>query len=226
MAIPYAPIRIVIADDHPIFLDGFIGTINKRAADKIRIVGEANNGEELLSEVRLKKPDIVVTDITMPVMNGLEASRVINQNFINIGVIALTIHEETELIYEMFETGAKGYLIKNAHYREVIEAIESVHKGEMYYCSTSSTQLIKKIGPSKYNHYKKNNSITFCDIEIRIMRLICKQLTTKEIADEMKMSTRTIEQYSHRLKEKIEAKNMVGIALYAIKNGIVSLNEI
>lgn len=222
----YSPIRIVIADDHPLFIEGFVSTINKKATDKIKIVGEANNGKELVDEVDQKKPDVVITDISMPVMDGLQASRYINQTYQNVGIIALTMHDDPELICEMFETGAKGYLIKNANYKEVIEAIETVYRGEMHYCSTSSTRLIKKIGPSKYNNYKKNNSISFCDIEIKIMKLICKQITTKEMADEMYMSTRTIEQYIHRIKEKIEAKNMVGIALYSIKNGIVGLHEI
>ena len=167
----------------------------------------------------------MVTDIAMPVMDGIEASKRITNRFSYVKVIALSMHVEAEMIYDMFEAGAKGYLIKNTAPVEVVEAIETVYKGEMHYCSTSSVSLIKKIGPSKYNHYNKKN-ISFSNIEINIMKLICKQFITKEIADQLNMSIRTVEEYSHKIKEKIDARNMVGIALYAIKHNIVSLQEI
>jgi DNA-binding NarL/FixJ family response regulator len=126
----------------------------------------------------------------------------------------------------LFETGARGYLTKSADIAEIIEAVKTVHAGDMYYCSSSSISLIKKIGPGKYNHYKKNTAIHFTEREVQLIRLICFQLTTKEIAHKMKISTRTAEEYSSNIKQKIDAKSNVGIALYALKNNIVSANEI
>lgn len=221
-----AAIRVVIADDSPVFRNGLIHSINLERYQPIHIVGEATNGEGLIKEVEVKRPDIALTDLRMPLMDGFEASRIINKKFPSTSVIAMTMLNDEESIYQMFETGAKGYLTKDVDVQEIVEAVKTVYSGKMYYCSTSSVSLIKKIGPGKYNHYKKNASIHFTEKEIHLIRLICFQLTTKEIADKMKISPRTVEEYIHNIKEKIDAKNTAGIALYALKNNIVSANEI
>jgi len=221
-----SPIRLVIADDSPVFRKGLIHSLNLEKHQTIHIVGEGHCGESLIKEVERKQPDIALTDLKMPVMDGFEASRIINKNFPSTSVIALSFFSDDESIYKMFETGAKGYLTKNADVGEIIEAVKTVYAGDMYYCSSSSISLIKKIGPSKYNHYKKNTAIRFTEREIQLIRLISFQLTTKEIADKMKISTRTVEEYSRNIKDKIDAKNTVGIALYAYKNNIVSASEI
>jgi two-component system, NarL family, response regulator NreC len=220
------PIRLVIADDSPVFRKGLVHLINSERHQCIHIVGEAHNGENLIKEVEKSQPDIALTDLRMPLMDGFEASSIINKKFSSTSVIALSFFNDDESIYKMFETGAKGYLTKNADVAEIIEALKTVYAGEMYYCSSSSISLIKKIGPSKYNHFKKNTAISFTGREIQLIRFICFQLTTKEIADKMKISSRTVEEYSHNIKEKIDAKNTVGIALYALKNNIVSAIEI
>jgi two-component system, NarL family, response regulator NreC len=221
-----AAIRVVIADDSPVFRNGLIHSINLERYQQIHIVGEASNGENLIKEVDMQRPDIALTDLRMPLMDGFEASRIISKNFSSTSVIALSMLGDEESIYQMFETGAKGYLTKDVDVQEIIEAIKTVYAGDMYYCSTSSLSLIKKIGPSKYNHYKRNTAIRFSERELLLIRLICRQLTTKEMAHKMKISPRTIEEYSHNIKEKIDAKNTVGIALYALKNNIVSESEI
>jgi DNA-binding NarL/FixJ family response regulator len=221
-----SPIRLVIADDSPVFRKGLIHSIHLEKQQPIHIVGEGHNGESLINEIEKKQPDIVLTDLKMPLMDGFAASRIINKKFPSTSVIALSFFSDDESIYKMFETGAKGYLTKNAEVGEIIEAVKTVYGGDMYYCSSSSVSLIKKIGPGKYNHYKKNTTIRFTEREIELIRLISFQLTTKEIAGKMKISTRTVEEYSRNIKEKIDAKNTVGIALYAFKNNIVSASEI
>jgi DNA-binding NarL/FixJ family response regulator len=219
-------IRLVIADDSPVFRKGLIHSITLGGYPSFHIIGEANNGENLIKEIERKQPDIALTDIRMPSMDGFEASRIINKKFSSTSVIALTMFNDEESIYKMFESGAKGYLTKDADVDEIVEAVKTVYEGEMYYCSRSSMSLIKRIGPTKYNHYKKSTVVRFTEREIQLIRLICFQLTNKEIADKMKISSRTVEEYSHNIKEKIDAKNAVGIALYALKNNIVSANEI
>jgi len=219
------PIRLIIADDHAIYRNALKSFIPQKDAS-INIVGQAASGEELIKEVQMKKPDIVLTDIQMANMSGCEACDIINKRFPCTSVIALSMYNDPQIIYKMFEKGAKGYLTKNSELDEVVEAINTVYSGELYYCSTSSMSLIKKIGPSRYNQYIKNREVDFTPKEIELMRYICIQLTTKEIADKMKISSRTVEEYSHNIKEKIEAKNLVGIALYAVKNHLVNLNEI
>jgi len=218
-------IRLVIADDHSIVRKALMIFLPQHDSS-IHIVGEARNGEELIKEVERKKPDIVLTDIQMPVMNGSDASRIINKRFSLVSVIAITMFSDTDIIFKMFETGAKGYVTKNAEIEEIAEAINTVYLGEMYYSAHSSINLVKKIGSSKYNQYKKNENIYFTERELQLIKLICLQLTTKDIAGKMKISPRTVEEYIQNIKQKIDAKNMVGIALYALKNNIVSANEI
>jgi DNA-binding NarL/FixJ family response regulator len=226
MRFNYPPIKIVISDDHELFREGLTNVINKKSKGRIEIVGEAGNGAKLVKLVEQKKPDVVVTDIMMPEMNGFDACRAITKKFPDIGVIALSMLEDTEAFYDMLEAGAKGYLVKNSPAPEIVDAIETVHKGEMYYCSVSSKSLIRKIGNSVHNRFKLSNTIQFSDTERNIVKAICKQKTTKEIAHELHLSEKTIEQYSKKIKEKTDAKNLVGIALFAIKNKIVDMKDI
>src|SRR5689334_20329009 len=137
----YSRIRIVIADDHEIFRDGFKTMLQKLAEKEIEIVGEASNGKQLLQEVEKHNPDVVVTDIRMPLMNGLEATKLLRQNFSCIPVIALTMFDEDSLIYSMVEAGARGYLLKNTNSEEIVRAIQIVNSGEIYYSNTTSRKL-------------------------------------------------------------------------------------
>lgn len=218
-------IRLVIADDHAIYRKALACFLPQKNPS-IKIVGQASNGEELIKEAKRSRPDIILTDIQMPVIDGHEASRIISKKLSFISVIALTMFSDADIIFKMFEAGVKGYVTKNSEIDEIAEAVNTVFLGDMYYCASSSTDLIKKIGPSKFNHHRKNETTRFTERELQLMKLICQQLTTKEIADKMKISARTVEEYSQNIKQKIDAKNMVGIALYALKNDIVSANEI
>ena len=220
------PIRLAIADDHELFRDGLKLMLNKYAKGLIEIVIEAENGEQLLNEVEKEKPDVVLTDIKMPIMDGMEASRTISKRFPDIGIIAFSTFDESYMVFDMLEVGAKGYLVKNTPRDEIIDAIQIVSQGSMYYCNSTSRSLIRLIAPSQHNHFKHTNQISFVPNEIAIIKLICQQLTTKEIADRLHLGIRTVEDYSKRIKEKIDAKNLVGIALFAVKNHIVKLSEI
>ncbi|MET0242168.1 MAG: response regulator transcription factor, partial [Flavitalea sp.] len=189
-------IRIVMADDHEIFRDGFRLMISRQ--DDIQLVGEAGDGKELVELVATLRPDVVVTDIKMPRMDGIEAAKTILQNHPDIGVIGLSMFDEEDLIIDMLEAGAKGYLLKNADKHEVAEAIRTVYQEEPYYCKHTSARLAQMIAKSKFNPYKKNKKIEFSEREIEIIRLICQELTNKEIADQLFLSIRTVEGY--RLK--------------------------
>lgn len=125
----YTTINIVLADDHELIRDGF-GVLIKKMPD-IKLIGEAKNGKELLEVVRELKPDVVVTDIKMPEMDGIEATKLLTKEFPEIGIIALSMFDEKNLIAEMFEAGAKGFLLKNAQKDEIIEAIKAVNRGSI-----------------------------------------------------------------------------------------------
>jgi DNA-binding NarL/FixJ family response regulator len=213
-----APIRVVMADDHEIFRDGFRLTISR--AKNIQLVAEASDGLELVQMVKEYRPHVVITDIKMPRLDGIEATRRILAAFPQLPVIGLSMFDEEDLVLEMIDAGAKGYLVKNADKHEVIEAINTVYKGESFYCKQTSTRLAMVIAKRSHQHGLRKETATFTDKEIEIIQLICQEFTTKEIGEKLFMSTRTVDGYRTRLLEKMDVKNSVGIVIYAIQNGI------
>ena len=212
-------IKIILADDHEIFRDGFKSMLRKQPS--IEMIGEAANGDELVKLTRQLLPDVVVTDIKMPKMDGLEAAKIIAREFPRIGIIALSMIDEESQIIDTMEAGAKGYLLKNAHKNEIVNAINAVYDGEVYYCNETSSKLSRLIAANeKIPFIRKKEKIEFSDKEIDVILLICEQLTNKEIAQRLNLSIRTIEGYRDRIQEKIGARNAAGIVVYAIKNNI------
>jgi DNA-binding NarL/FixJ family response regulator len=217
----YTPVRIVLADDHEIFREGFNTLLNKQT--DIELIGEAENGEDLVDLAGKLLPDVILTDIKMPRMDGIEATRKIISLFPQIYVIALTMFDEDNLIIDMLESGAKGYLLKNAHKNEVFDAIRTVYQGGSYFCKDTSPKLLQLISKSKYNPYKEVDREIFTGKEIEVIRFICQEFSNKEIAEQLHLSVRTIEGYRERIQEKMKVKNGVGIAVFAIKNGIYKI---
>jgi len=217
----YAPIRIVLADDHEIFRDGFNGLLKKQ--DEIKLIGEASNGQELVNITGKLLPDVVLTDIRMPVMDGIEATKIITERHPQIFVIALSMFNDDNLVIDMMEAGAKGYLLKNAHKSEIIDAIKTVNRQEIYYCKQTSDKLIKMMANSRFNPYKDKLGQSFTDKEIEVIKLICQQYSNKEMSEHLHFSVRTIEGYRTRIQEKMQVKNSAGIVVYAIKNNIYQL---
>lgn len=218
---PNTIIKVVLADDHEIFRDGFNVMLKKQ--EDIELVGEAANGEELIEQVQKLKPDVVITDIKMPLLDGIEATRILTARWPDLGIIALSMSDEENLIMDMLEAGAKGYLIKNAHKNEIFDAIKCVYRNEVYYCNQTSGKLIKMLANSNHAPYKKEIKPTFTKKEIEIIQLICTESSNKEIANKLDLSVRTIEACRERIQEKTGAKNMVGIVVYAIRNGIYKI---
>lgn len=211
-------IRVVMADDHEIFRDGFKLMLSKHK--DIQLVAEAENGRELIELVGLHSPDVVVTDIKMPILDGIEATKAIKSKFPEIGIIGLSMFDEDDLIIEMMDAGALGYLLKNADKDEVSAAIHAVFRGDHYYCRSTHAKMMQLISKSRYNPYSKREKITFSEKEIEVIQFICMEHTNKEIADKMNVSVRTVEGYRLRILERMQAKNTVGLVLYAIKHGI------
>ena len=211
-------INVIMADDHEIFRDGFRLMLSK--SPFIKLLAEAENGRELVKLTEALKPDVVITDIKMPVIDGIEAARIIREKFPHIGIIGLSMFDEEDLILEMLDAGALGYLIKNADKDEVADAIKTVYKGEHYYCRTTSHKLAHMIARSKSHNMGKREKVEFTDKEIEVIQLICKELTNKEIADQLFLSVRTVEGYRQRILERMLVKNTVGLVVYAINHGL------
>jgi DNA-binding NarL/FixJ family response regulator len=209
-------IRIVIADDSPIFLGGIHLMIAKQK--ELRLAAEACDGKELLQLVKQEKPDIVITDIEMPVMNGIEATKILKAEFPAIGILALTMYGEDHFIKDMLEAGADGYLLKNASKEEVLTAVKAVYEGHNYFCNATTPRMAKMI--SHANMLSKQPKVEFTEKETDIIRLICEQYGSKEIADKTSLTYRTVEKYRAIILEKTQSKNMAGVVVYAIRHGL------
>ena len=218
-----APIRVVLADDHEIFRDGLKLMLSK--FNNIKLEGDASNGRELIKLVDAAKPDIVITDIKMPLMDGVEATKYIMQHHKEIGVIALSMFDEISLIIEILEAGASGYLVKDCDKAEIKDAIEKVYNKEQYYCRHTGNKLMQVMARNAKKNDKKNTVLSLSDKEKEIVQLICKQYTTKEIGEQLFMSPRTVEGYRLKILEKLEAKNTAGIVIAAIKQGLYIPDE-
>ncbi len=221
----YSNINIVIADDHEIFLDGLSLMLSRQ--EGFKVCGRASNGQQLLEIVNREKPDIVLTDIRMPVVDGIQSTKQILAAHPGIGVIALSMFDEENLVIEMLEAGAKGYLLKNAHKNEIIDAVISVYQNKNYYCSQTSFLLASMIVRSKFNPYAHQQTpVVLNDREKTIIQMICEQKTTQEIADKIYLSKRTVEGYRVKILEKIQAKNIAGVVIFALKNNIIKEEDV
>lgn len=214
----YTRIRLILADDHEIFRDGF--RVMLRKYSEIELVNEAADGRELIRQVREHTPDVVITDIKMPVMDGVEATKILKREFPDLPIIALSMFDEENLIVDMLESGAKGYLLKNAPKEEIITAVNTVYKGQPYFSMHTSNKLAQIIAKSSFHPYKKAVRPDFSDKEIEIIKMICKEMSNKEIAAELNLSVRTVEGYREKIQEKMNVRNIAGIVIYAIKNDI------
>jgi DNA-binding NarL/FixJ family response regulator len=221
---PNYPIRILIADDHPIFRDGLKLLLKKIESNTAYLVGEAENGEELLEITSKAHPDIIITDIQMPLMDGIEATRRIKKINSNIQIIALSMFNEDHLVVDMLEAGASGYLLKNTTKKELEQALRIVHEGGVYFTPEASVHLTKTIKQTaKPNKAAKLPKLS--DREIEIIHLICKGKTNKEIASELYLSRRTIESHRENIYEKTETHSSAQVAIYAIRNNIIDVNK-
>ncbi|MBC7903836.1 MAG: response regulator transcription factor [Gemmatimonadaceae bacterium] len=217
-------ISLVIADDHEIFRDGLALMLSKQK--HFELVGQAEDGNELMEIAAEKLPDVILTDIKMPRMDGIDATRRLLAVYPKMKFIALSMFDEENLIVEMLEAGAKGYLLKNADKTEIIEAIEQVAAGHSFYCKHTSIKLASMIVKSKFNPYRKVEPVVFSDRELEVIRLICRQDTTQQIGDKLFLSKRTVEGYRTRILEKMNVRNTAGVVIYALKNGLVKEEEL
>ena len=213
-------IQLAIADDHEVYRDGLKALLE--SSEEFEIVAEASTGKQLVLLCEEKAPDVVLTDIMMPVMDGIKATLFLAEHLPSVRVIALSMFNQDHLILDMLNAGASGYLIKNAHKKEIIEAIYSVYKNKPYYCSSTSYKLARLIGNSQFGP-KTKQKIFFSEKEMEIIKLICEEKTSKEIGDKLNMSARTAEEYRYRIREKMGVKGTAGMVIYAIKNDLFRL---
>ena len=215
-------IRVLIADDHDVYRDGLQLLLSREP--EILVVGEAENGKKLLELLVRTKPHVVLTDLRMPVMDGVTAIGLINRDHPAVRSIALSTFDSEHLIVEALEAGALGYIIKNAQKGEIIDAIKTIYAGHPYYCKSTSARLVKMISTSNFNPYTIKEHLQFTEKDKEIIKLICEDKSNKEIGETLFMSTRTVEGLRSKILDKMKVKTAAGIAIYAIKNALYRIN--
>jgi DNA-binding NarL/FixJ family response regulator len=211
-------IKIVIADDHQIYRDCLRAMLDHE--ENIEIVGEACDGLQLIELFANKRPDLAIVDIKMPGLDGIEATRELKASYNDAKIIALTMFNNESLLSEMLIANTNGYLLKTASREEILNAIKVVYAGGVFYCKETATKMKEHFNQLNVHKYKDQKRLTLTPREIEIINLICQQLTTKEIAAHLNISSRTVDSHRNIIQQKIDAKNMVGIVLYAIKQGL------
>jgi DNA-binding NarL/FixJ family response regulator len=211
-------ITIIIADDHEFFRGGLITMLNK--FEDIKVVAEASNGQQMVQLAEKYLPDVIIADIEMPGMNGIEATRIIAQKMPAIGIIALSMMDSPFLISEMMDAGANGYLLKDASKDEVVEGIRAVNKNKEYFCSGASQKIAAALG--NHNSQPGNNikNIRFTKREKDLIALICKGLTARQMSKILFLSTKTIENYRAKLLQKTGCKNMAEFTFFIARNNL------
>jgi len=209
-------IKIILVDDHEIFRNGLKMVLGKLKYAKV--VAEASNGKEFLELLKQHQPDVVLMDIEMPEMNGIDATMEALKKYPDLKVIALTMFNEDEYIQSMIDTGVKGFLIKNIRKETLDKAIQTVLNGGNYYSEELFDFFTKQIHK---DDKPKTDVVKLTRREKEILQLVCEGLSNKEIADILFVSERTVVGHKTNLLAKTECKNTIGLMLYAIKNKLV-----
>lgn len=210
-------IKILLVDDHQLFRNGL--KILLDAFDEFEIAGEAGNGEELLKIMENTESNIVLMDIDMPVMDGIEASRRALELDPEIKIIALSMYGEEEYYHRMVEAGAKGFILKDSDINEVKDAILTVYQGGNYFSQELLQHVIQKIRSRE----TETRHASLSKREKEILLKICEGLSNQEIADTLFISKRTVDKHRANLLSKTQSKNTASLILYAIKNKIIEV---
>ena len=213
-------IKLGIIDDHKIFRNGLKATLED--CEDLDLILEASNGKELVGLLTDKLPDVLLMDIKMPEMDGIQTATYVHQHYKHIKILALSMFNEDKYIVDMMKAGASGYLLKNAEPEEIIEAISTVYHKGFYFNEHLSITLIKQLVVNDHAE-QPNNKADLNEREIEVLKLVCQECSNQEIADKIFLSVRTVEGYRARLFEKTNSKNLVGLVIYAIKRGIISV---
>ncbi|HEY8894550.1 MAG TPA: response regulator transcription factor [Niastella sp.] len=216
-----AHIKVAIADDHKIFRSGVINTLIPY--ENIRFVFEADDGLHLLQNMETQQPDVILMDLKMPNMDGIEATIKVKEKYPDVKIIILTMYEDDNFIVHLVENGANAYLLKNAEPEEIYEAICTTFEKGFYFNDNVNLALLKKVLHKNKQQFKPTlkNEIQLNDREQEVLKLICNELTTQEISEQIFLSPRTVEGIRQKLLEKINVKNSVGLVLYAFRNGLI-----
>jgi DNA-binding NarL/FixJ family response regulator len=213
------PIKVAIADDHVLFRAGVKSALSVHK--DIKMIAEADNGMQLLTVLKHVQPDVILLDIQMPIMDGIITLPEIKKLYPDIKVIMLTMHNDHSMISKLMELGANSYLTKNSDSEIIYQAVKTVHEQEYYFNQLTNKALIDGLRVKRQAEASLPVDAKLSDKEITILRMICEEKSTKEIADLVDLSPRTVEAIRDKLKVKTGAKSLAGLVMYAVKSGII-----
>ncbi|MCI0707455.1 MAG: response regulator transcription factor [Ignavibacteriae bacterium] len=212
------PIKVLLVDDHPIVLSGLRNSLSGNP--KFEIVGEASNGSDAIRLAKQTKPAVVLMDISLPEMNGLEATKLLKSALPNTQVLILSMHKSKEYVLETIRAGAQGYILKDSPPADLLEAIERVHSHGSFFSPSVEQLLIDEV--RKHSRPTKMLSDTVLSHrEVEVLRFIAEGLTSREIADKLHLSVRTIETQRKSVMSKLNLSSVAELTAYAINQGIV-----
>mgnify|MGYP000853323662 CR=1 FL=1 len=215
-------IKVLLVDDHKIFLDGLEELLSKDG--NFRIVGKASSGREALSLISTCNPDIVVMDISMPDINGIETTKIIAKNWADVKVIALSMHLDKGMISGVLQAGARGYILKECSIDEFIRGIKAVSDGQVYL-----TPKVAAIVLEDYLALKKSNTQAaehkLTSREVQVLKLLVKGEHTKAIASKLSISKSTVDTHRRNIMEKLNCSNIADLTRYALREGLIDLDD-
>ena len=210
---------ILLVDDHQMVMDGIKAMLRRQ--ERYEIVGEVFNGIQAIQFIeQQQKPDFVLTDISMPEMNGIELTKHLKEHFPEIHVLVLSMYNESETTNEIVLAEAEGYILKNTGKKELLEALERIAGGGTFYSNEVVQTMMKNYSTEKK---QQSNVKVLSDREIEILKLICDEKTTNEIAEQLFISPRTVDTHRKNISKKTGVKTIVGLIKFAIMNQIVKL---
>jgi DNA-binding NarL/FixJ family response regulator len=212
-------IKVSIADDHKIFRDGIKMALKDR--EYLKILWEAEDGRDLMHKLRLKQPDVLLMDIRMPEVDGVNAIGMIRKEYDDIKIIVLTMYDDQEMITKMMEMGANAYLTKTTDPEEIYQAILTCMNDDFYFNDLVNKAVLLKLQHKKAVKQFYPNPVKFSEKELKILKCIAEDKTTEEISKEVFLSPRTIETIRQNMKQKVGAKTIAGLVMYAMRNKLL-----
>jgi two-component system nitrate/nitrite response regulator NarL len=214
-------IRLLVVDDHPLMQEGLRSALAKYQF--LEIAGEASNGEEAVRKAKELMADVVLMDINMPRMNGLEATELMRREAPQAKVLILTAHKNPEYVRKIIHCGARGYLLKDASGQELAHAIELVADGRTYFSPEVSGEALDFCF-KQADHPGQAHSTALSERELEVLKLVARGCSTKEIAPQLKITCRTVETYRERIMSKLGIHNIAGLTRFAISEGLIDLD--
>ncbi|MCC7302379.1 MAG: response regulator transcription factor [Bacteroidia bacterium] len=211
-------IQVFLADDHQIMIDGLRALLE--GVDDIRIAGTASDGKTALESLRKIKPHILISDISMPLMDGIELARCVQEELPGVRIIALSMFGDPSQISDMLDAGASGYLLKNTGKNELVEAIRKVNDGGLYFSQEVSAEMMRTMSERAKKREEKK-TVTLTGRELEIIRLIAKELSNAQIGEQLFISERTVESHRKNIFRKTDTKSVVGLIKYAMENKLI-----